>query len=88
MNWQVDIGAKGMTVFVAEGIPEGHYAISAFHDLNGNGELDKVRLLGIPKEPFGFSGNPRIILGAPNFEDCAFVVDEETSDLTLILKEM
>jgi len=34
-------------------VPAGHYAISLFHDENGNGRLDK-RLM-MPREGYGFS---------------------------------
>ena len=32
----------------------GEYAFCVYHDINGNGQLD-TNLVGIPKEPFGFS---------------------------------
>ena len=32
----------------------GEYALCVYHDINSNGELD-TNLVGIPKEPFGFS---------------------------------
>ena len=53
-------------------LPEGEYAISVVHDENGNGELD-TNFLGIPKEPFGFSNNPRMKMGPPSFSDSKFL---------------
>jgi uncharacterized protein (DUF2141 family) len=53
-------------VFSLEGLPEGDYAISVFHDANGNTVLDAGEL-GIPKESFGFSNNPRSFFGPPGF---------------------
>ena len=47
-------------------VPEGTYALSVFHDLNGNGKLD-TNFIGIPKEPSGFSNNP-VLYGPPTFE--------------------
>lgn len=35
-------------------LPEGMYALSVFHDRNGNGKLD-TGLFGAPSEPIGFS---------------------------------
>jgi uncharacterized protein (DUF2141 family) len=35
-------------------LPVGRYAVAVYHDLNDNGKLDK-NVLGIPKEPYGFS---------------------------------
>lgn len=46
------------------GIPQGVYAVSVFHDENGNGKLDKS-LVGIPKEAYGASNNPRKRCGHP-----------------------
>jgi len=48
-------------------VPEGDYAIAVFHDENSNGELD-TGFLGIPKEPYGFSNNPKS-LRPPSFEE-------------------
>ena len=50
----------------------GTYAISAMHDENGNGRLDTF--LGIPREGFGFSRNPRIGFGPPRFDQVRFQV--------------
>lgn len=57
------------TVNVKLDLPEGDYAVSLFLDENGNGKLDS-NFLGIPKERFGFSNNPRIIAGPPSYQDC------------------
>jgi uncharacterized protein (DUF2141 family) len=51
----------------------GRYAIATFLDRNKNGKLD-TNIVGAPKERFGFSKNPRILTGAPNFSECAFEV--------------
>jgi uncharacterized protein (DUF2141 family) len=45
----------------------GQLAISAHHDRNENGELDK-NLVGMPTEPYGFSNNPKRGYGPPKFE--------------------
>jgi uncharacterized protein (DUF2141 family) len=47
-------------------VPLGDYAIAVFHDENNNRKLDTV--LGIPREGFGFSRNPKIGFGAPRFD--------------------
>lgn len=57
--------AKG-TVTGTFDIAEGAYALSVIHDVNGNGKLDR-NVLGIPKEPYGFSSNPTLF-GAPTFD--------------------
>ena len=48
------------------GLAPGRYAVTLFHDENANQRLDK--LMGIPREGFGFSRNPVIRFGAPRFE--------------------
>ncbi|EDN70701.1 conserved hypothetical protein, secreted [Beggiatoa sp. PS] len=47
------------------------YAVAAYHDTNGNEELDK-NFFGIPKEGYGFSNNARSTFGPPSFEKAAF----------------
>lgn len=54
-------------VAVFPNVPPGHYAVALFHDENGNHKLDKS--LGIPREGFGFSRNPKIRLGPPTFAE-------------------
>jgi uncharacterized protein (DUF2141 family) len=49
-----------------EGLPPGTYAISLFHDLDADAELD-TNFIGYPKEPFGFSA-PMGKFGPPKFE--------------------
>lgn len=58
---------------VVERVPPGKLAIAAFQDVNGNDQLDKNRL-GIPTERFGFSNNPRRLMGVPTFEQVAIEV--------------
>lgn len=41
--------------FTFQGVPAGTYALAAYQDANGNGRLDRTGL-GLPLEPFGFSG--------------------------------
>ncbi len=49
----------------------GQYAITTFHDENGNGEFD-TNLLGIPKEGFAFSNNVRPRWSKPKWRQCRF----------------
>lgn len=53
-----------------EGLPVGTYAVLVLHDENANGKLDKT--LGIPREGFGFSGNPKIRMGPPKAHSVRF----------------
>ncbi|MEL7083363.1 MAG: DUF2141 domain-containing protein [Cyanobacteria bacterium P01_A01_bin.3] len=56
----------------------GDYAVAVFHDANGDGTLN-VNMLGIPREGFGFSRNPRISMRPPKFEDAAVAVNGESN---------
>ena len=53
-------------------LPAGRYAVTLFHDENRNQRLDM--LMGMPREGFGFSGNPRIRFGAPRFKDVTIAI--------------
>lgn len=59
----VSAGA-GRVIFA--GVASGDYAVILFHDENANRRLDKV--LGIPREGFGFSRNPVVRFGAPRYD--------------------
>lgn len=61
--------------FIIDSLPAGDYAISLFHDRNRDGKLN-TNFMGIPKEPFGFSNNPRIMFGPPSFKDSKFSIKE------------
>lgn len=57
--------ADGRPIRVS-GFRPGIYALSLFHDENRNGQLDTM--MGIPREGFGFSGNPVVRFGPPTFK--------------------
>lgn len=52
-------------------LESGQYAVSVFHDLNGNGELD-TNMFGFPTEPYGFSKNASGTFGPPSFQKASF----------------
>ncbi len=54
-------------------ITPGAWAIAVVHDENGNGKMD-TNFLGIPKEGYGASRNPRPTVGAPSFKSAKFTV--------------
>ncbi|TCI92629.1 DUF2141 domain-containing protein [Tenacibaculum sp. M341] len=68
---------KATAVF--ENLPEGEYAVSAFHDENDNKKMD-TKIFGIPKEPIGVSNNAKGFMGPPKYKDAKFTLDK---DLTL-----
>ena len=52
-------------------LPAGVYAVSVFHDENMNQKLDK-NFMGVPKEGYGASNNPKKKMGPPNFDETKF----------------
>ncbi len=62
----------------------GVYAIAVYHDVNGNRKFDK-NWIGLPKEPFGVSNNPRVRLGPPKFKEAAFEVNEVGANVEIVL---
>lgn len=58
----------GQAVADFEDVPAGPFAVSIFHDEDGDRELD-TGVLGIPSEPYGFSRDARGSFGPPGFED-------------------
>lgn len=79
----LDVTAVGKSQTVFD-LPTGRYAIAVYHDLNSNGKLDK-NLLGIPKEPYGFSNDFRPMFSPPDFEDCAITVPISGASVTIKL---
>jgi uncharacterized protein (DUF2141 family) len=65
-------------------MPEGRYAISAFHDHDGDGKL-RTGAFGIPKDAYGFSNNAKGIFGPPAFEKAAFNLDKSGLELKIKL---
>jgi uncharacterized protein (DUF2141 family) len=63
----------GKVKYIFNDLPAGTYAIKLFHDINDNQKLDS-NWLGIPREPYGFSNNPRVRFGPPDFSATHFVL--------------
>jgi uncharacterized protein (DUF2141 family) len=59
----------------------GIYAIAVVHDENSNNKMDTAIFL--PKEGFGFSRNPAIVMGPPSFKAASFAV---TGDMRQSIK--
>lgn len=65
-------------------VAPGTYAIQSYHDENGNGDID-MGFFG-PKEPWGYSTNPRPRMGPNTFDDAAFEVNADDVSLTIQLR--
>ena len=64
-------------------LPE-QFAISAFHDVNEDGALDRVD--GVPTERYGFSGVAREIEGSPDFAAAVMTRPTGRQAVTIELK--
>ncbi len=74
------VSGKAQGCFV---LPVGWYAVSVVHDENSNSILD-ANFLGIPKESYGFSNNPKS-MGKPSFAEVKFRLDagQKTIEVTV-----
>ncbi len=75
---------EGVTAVFTD-LPEGEYALAAYHDANGNGKLD-MNLMGIPIEPYAFSNNAMGQMGPPTFAQAKFALPAGGADLRVSLR--
>lgn len=67
-----------------EDLPSGSYAVSVLHDENEDQQINQGNF-GIPTEGFGFSRNPTVRTGAPDFQETAiFVIGNTTTEIEMI----
>ena len=80
----IDVNSPTVTWKIND-VPFGDYAIAIFHDENGNGKMDK-NFVGMPKEGYGASNNPKKKKRAPTFDEAKFSLNapEQTIEITLI----
>ena len=85
--WGASRPARAATEEVVfEDVPPGRYAVAAYQDVNGNGELDKVPP-GIPTEPYAFS-NDVGRLAPPSFERALVEVGEGRTVIVVRLRRL
>jgi uncharacterized protein (DUF2141 family) len=77
----VVVAEKGTLKVSFDGLKPGTYAVMIMHDENDNGALDS-NMLGIPKEGYGFSNNPRV-MRQPTFDEAKFEVKDGTNTITI-----
>ena len=79
---EVPATEKQLTVEISN-VEPGKYAIAIIQDINENKKLDK-NFLGIPKEPYGFSGKWKS--GGSSYEKALFNTDKDGFKVTIRLK--
>ncbi|MEM9885526.1 MAG: DUF2141 domain-containing protein [Bacteroidota bacterium] len=79
------ITKAGMIQVRFDQMPFGTYAVAIFHDVNSNGELDQ-NLMGIPKEPYAFSKQPKSKWRVPTYEEVNFDFKRPNQSLKMRLE--
>lgn len=65
----------GSVKVIFKNVPKGEYAISLYHDTDGNQKLNTF--LSIPTEPYGISNNAKGRFGPPKWEDAKFSISDK-----------
>ena len=73
---------EGVAQITFSEVPSGTYAVTAYHDKNGNQQMD-FESNGIPKENYGVSNNQMNLYGPPFWEDAKFEFDGSEKNLKL-----
>ncbi|MCB1704702.1 MAG: DUF2141 domain-containing protein [Halioglobus sp.] len=68
-------------------LPMGEYALSAFYDRDGDGELT-TNFIGMPREPIGLSNNAVGKFGPPSYSDAVFTLGAEPIIQSIIMRDM
>ena len=76
---------KGSVSISLQQLPVGTYAISAAHDQNNDGKIDKHFLFGYPTEGAGMSNYPKPLRGKPKFDVARFKVTKGTGNVEVIM---
>ncbi len=79
-NWKISGGICEGRLVVPSAIDR--LAIAAYHDVNGNGTLDR-NPLGIPSERYGFSGGARGLTGPPSFDEAVVALGDAPIDISI-----
>jgi uncharacterized protein (DUF2141 family) len=73
---------QGSVDFTVHHLPPGQYAVTAYHDENGNGRLD-FDPTGAPAEGYGVSNGARNPQAPPEFAKAAFELGDQNEAVTI-----
>lgn len=79
--WSKENMNDGTLVVTIEKLEYGTYAFSVLDDLDFDQEMKFF--MGIPREGYGFSRNPHHKLSEPDFEECAFTMDQPYQKISI-----
>lgn len=71
----VSTARQGDSVTLELSLPPGDYALSVFHDIDGDGRMAR-NFFGLPQEPAGLSNNATPRFGPPKWRDARFELRE------------
>ncbi len=77
----------GATLVRIADVSPGDYAVQVFHDETDTGVVHQ-NVLGIPREPIGFSNDAPLHLRGPRFQEATFSVGREAKRITLRLRHL
>ena len=77
-----DAGATSFRV-AFRSLSPGRYAVSVYHDENGNSQFDS-NILGVPTEGYGFSNDAAGLAGPPEFDAAAVEIDSDGAAATTV----
>ena len=79
--WEVKPADADAVTFTVR-LPPGRYAAGVLHDENRSGDMDKG-LAGIPLEGYGVTNNPKPQLRKATFDEAAFTMPPQGTQLTI-----
>lgn len=77
-SYTIKVESESMTIELGE-FTAGEYAVTLMQDKNMNGIMDK-NMIGIPKEPFGFTKLQTIPFRTPSFEETSIILAKSTTE--------
>ncbi len=83
-SYSVKVDQEVMIINLGD-FPKGEYAVTLMHDKNLNGIMDKT-MIGIPKEPFGFTKMKEIPFGTPSFKETSILLNKSTLESIKLLE--
>jgi uncharacterized protein (DUF2141 family) len=81
-EWVKKPARTGSVTVEFGGLPPGRYAVGAFHDENGNGNLD-TSFIGWPSEGYALSNDKRLSFYRPRFDESAIAIGPGEQRITL-----
>ena len=66
---QATVDENGVALISLKDLEPGDYAFAAYYDANGDGQLNRGKILGKPKEPVAFSNGVHPSMRKPRFDE-------------------